>query len=1296
MKKVKTFKKSLGILLSFLMIMQMMAVPSFAVQKLNTPTGFEVSYSDELGEDILAFTPSTPSQYVEGYKVSIYVLSDGVIYDPGMMSTSEEPYVYMFDVLDSYQGALEELGNNFANPKLVMTAQAISNSLECEDSEPSIYFDQQGNSAESQISYVAGGFLTDTATWKMTKENELYVCGTGFVDLNWIPEYAEKIIFEEGITGCDVWMSSFPYLKEVYIYNGNFDLTETDLYTNQNSIVYAPKNSAVYNSLIAADGMISENWDPLFMDIAESDTYFRYVVDEKYVDAAKLVSDLKILKLVYALHDENVTKSQLAIAFARLEERGLSIDNTVDKYEDLEVNTFENGAAIKYEDVLLPESETVYGKDIEITYQNVLDIVADRFPNKSVSIDGKATTDNVTYEELAYLLNQLLTAQYLTAGRESTIYVFEGSISDIHLDPEYDQYYATLNGEYQGEFTIEDEEIVEDLFVLVLDDELMTLTSDDDITLYVAYEEVRTGVLSTYDFESPSEGYSASFTINNGEEETSSKNVTLQLTAEGYTKYKIGNGTYKNITNTVSHTLDSTHGIQNVSVTFANADETKTKTITKSIKLNNLHTISYIVNGSVWKTAEVGCGLSIPALSETPEVTGKVFDSWLNMPDVMPDNNISVTAYFTDIPPLGSGECGDNAKWVLLQDGTLSITGTGSIDSYPAYSERDYRSLIKKVVIAEGITQIGDYALYELENLEEIEIPSTVTSLGEGFAKGSFKIKKVEIPATVQSIKMNMSFVKCTELEEIVFLGKDTVLDDEEATELISNVNIYGYSSSDAKRFATENNCPFQEIDPDFVINDRAQETDNNVVTLKFNDYAASFKQFKINGGQWQNMAQTATFTLDKNDGEKTISVIFKNGNLEIEKTHSIIFNNKHNIIYKVNGEEYKKVVAGCGAQISAIDESPVVEGYSFIAWDTLPETMPDNDIICNAILAELPESEALQSLLTEEEINSGYSVSPQIATTTASVALQQAIDTNAEYTPAMIVEITLEKVKQGEENVGISETSDLVAFSFDIPADIQGNFSYIVLREHGESIDTLTTTPNANGEYITVSANKLTIYANRFSAYTLLAKEVIRRSSSGGGSTRYTVKFETNGGSGVKSSSVVKNATVKEPAAPVKDGFTFGGWYSDKELTNKFDFNSSITKSITLYAKWNEAKKVEIIITIGEKEALINGVAKANDVEPVIVNSHTMLPIRFIAEELGAKVDWKQETQTVSVETDAIKISLVIGEGFATVNGEKIALDTPSFIKDSRTFLPLRFVMENLGADVKWDENTRQVKITK
>ena len=94
------------------------------------------------------------------------------------------------------------------------------------------------------------------------------------------------------------------------------------------------------------------------------------------------------------------------------------------------------------------------------------------------------------------------------------------------------------------------------------------------------------------------------------------------------------------------------------------------------------------------------------------------------------------------------------------------------------------------------------------------------------------------------------------------------------------------------------------------------------------------------------------------------------------------------------------------------------------------------------------------------------------------------------------------------------------------------------------------------------------------------------------------------------------------------------------------------------------------------------------------IENGRTMVPLRFISEALGEKVDWKADTKTVIVGDN--KASLVIGEKEIEANGKKIAIDSPAVIKDSRTFVPLRAISEILGSKVDWDSSTRTVKISK
>ena len=101
-------------------------------------------------------------------------------------------------------------------------------------------------------------------------------------------------------------------------------------------------------------------------------------------------------------------------------------------------------------------------------------------------------------------------------------------------------------------------------------------------------------------------------------------------------------------------------------------------------------------------------------------------------------------------------------------------------------------------------------------------------------------------------------------------------------------------------------------------------------------------------------------------------------------------------------------------------------------------------------------------------------------------------------------------------------------------------------------------------------------------------------------------------------------------------------------------------------------------------------------DVPPTIINGRTLVPLRAIFEALGATVEWDDATQTVTSEKGDTKISLTINSNIMTVNGEEKTLDVPATLIDSRTLVPLRFVSEALGCKVDWDGENNLVKITK
>ena len=274
----------------------------------------------------------------------------------------------------------------------------------------------------------------------------------------------------------------------------------------------------------------------------------------------------------------------------------------------------------------------------------------------------------------------------------------------------------------------------------------------------------------------------------------------------------------------------------------------------------------------------------------------------------------------------------------------------------------------------------------------------------------------------------------------------------------------------------------------------------------------------------------------------------------------------------------------------------------------------------------------------------------------------------------------------------------------------------------------TITITPKANYTVKGIAENGYTVsgaqtVTNEADSATITAVYAATGSKSSGGSgrtKRYTVSFNTNGGNKITSQTVAKDNSAKEPTAPIKENFEFAGWYTDKELTTKYDFTEKVTKSFKLYAKWTEQKQENggsedvvnnnsgnenkessntIVLTIDEHDALVYGTTKTNDVAPKVVNDRTMLPARFIAENLGATVEWDGEKQLVTItgkneKQEDVTILITIGSDYAKVNGEDVKLDSPAFVENDRTYTPIRFISENLGATVEWNETEQTVTI--
>ena len=139
---------------------------------------------------------------------------------------------------------------------------------------------------------------------------------------------------------------------------------------------------------------------------------------------------------------------------------------------------------------------------------------------------------------------------------------------------------------------------------------------------------------------------------------------------------------------------------------------------------------------------------------------------------VMPANAEDTSSEIT------SGSCGDNLTCVLTEDGTLTISGSGAMESYTQSNYDttpwfEYRESVKSVIIESGVTSISDFAFYYCTAMESITIPDSVESIGNRAFYSCSSLTGITIPDSVTSIG-KYTFYGCSALTEISIPGSVT------------------------------------------------------------------------------------------------------------------------------------------------------------------------------------------------------------------------------------------------------------------------------------------------------------------------------------------------------------------------------------------------------------------------------------------------------------------------------------------------------------------------------------------
>ena len=189
------------------------------------------------------------------------------------------------------------------------------------------------------------------------------------------------------------------------------------------------------------------------------------------------------------------------------------------------------------------------------------------------------------------------------------------------------------------------------------------------------------------------------------------------------------------------------------------------------------------------------------------------------------------------------------------------------------------------------------------------------------------------------------------------------------------------------------------------------------------------------------------------------------------------------------------------------------------------------------------------------------------------------------------------------------------------------------------------------------------------------------------GKTTTYTIKIE-------------KVATPPTPPTPPTPEITPNPWGQRYEYNPFWQIYFGSTEQIA--PKQIIKEKTEVVITIGSKimERAINGVNDKimMDATPFIEENRTMLPIKFVAEALGFKVEWISESRTVVLTNRDNVVKIPVDTNQIIVNGNVYESDVKPVLKDNRTMLPVANIARALGlkdgTDILWDKATKKVTI--
>ncbi len=121
---------------------------------------------------------------------------------------------------------------------------------------------------------------------------------------------------------------------------------------------------------------------------------------------------------------------------------------------------------------------------------------------------------------------------------------------------------------------------------------------------------------------------------------------------------------------------------------------------------------------------------------------------------------------------------------------------------------------------------------------------------------------------------------------------------------------------------------------------------------------------------------------------------------------------------------------------------------------------------------------------------------------------------------------------------------------------------------------------------------------------------------------------------------------------------------------------------------------KNQMTLTVNQKTVTVNGKKATIEQAPVIVNGYTLVPIRFVVEAMGGEIKWNEKTRNVTIRRGGHLVDMWINQADVVVDGKTVTSGAAPTIMNNRTMVPLRLISENFGWKVLWDAKTRKITL--